>query len=75
MFSLEILSRFAGQSVTGYGSHSTASIPALAVTAYAKAEDRVRVLAGGYQVHLSKPVEPAEFLPVVANLAGLGELS
>jgi PAS domain S-box-containing protein len=45
-------------------------IPALALTAYAKTEDRVRALAGGYQVHLSKPVEPAEFLLVVANLAG-----
>ena len=49
---------------------NTPRIPALALTAYAKAEDRVRALAGGYQVHLSKPVEPAEFLLVVANLAG-----
>ena len=47
--------------------------PALALTAYAKAEDRVRALAGGYQVHLSKPVEPTEFLLVVANLAGSGK--
>jgi len=53
----------------------TARIPALALTAYAKAEDRVRALAGGYQVHLSKPVEPAEFLLVVANLAGRGQSS
>lgn len=51
------------------GDH-TARIPALALTAYAKAEDRVRALTGGYQVHLSKPVEPAEFILVVANLAG-----
>jgi len=49
---------------------NTARIPALALTAYAKAEDRVRALASGYQVHLSKPVEPAEFILVVANLAG-----
>jgi PAS domain S-box-containing protein len=48
------------------------AIPALALTAYAKAEDRVRALADGYQVHLSKPVEPAEFVLVVANLAGRG---
>jgi len=47
-----------------------ARVPALALTAYAKAEDRVRALAGGYQVHLAKPVEPAEFVLVVANLAG-----
>ena len=51
-------------------SGDTARIPALALTAHAKAEDRVRALAGGYQVHLSKPVEPAEFVLVVANLAG-----
>jgi PAS domain S-box-containing protein len=44
--------------------------PALALTAYAKAEDRLRTLAEGYQVHLAKPVEPAEFVLVVANLAG-----
>ena len=50
----------------------TVRIPALALTAYAKAEDRVRALAGGYQVHLAKPVEPAEFVLVVANLAGRG---
>jgi PAS domain S-box-containing protein len=49
---------------------NAARVPALALTAYAKAEDRVRALAGGYQVHLAKPVEPAEFLLVVANLAG-----
>jgi len=53
----------------------TASIPALALTAYAKAEDRVRALAGGYQLHLSKPVEPAEFVVVVANPAGRGQSS
>lgn len=53
----------------------TARIPALALTAYAKAEDRVRALASGYQVHLSKPVEPAEFVLVVANLAGRDRVS
>lgn len=47
-----------------------ARIPALALTAYDKAEDRVRVLTGGYPGHLSKPVEPAEFVLVAANLAG-----
>ena len=53
----------------------TASIPALALTAYAKAEDRVRALAGVYQVHFAKPVEPAEFVLVVANLADRGQSS
>jgi len=52
-----------------------ATIPALALTAYAKPEDRVRALAVGYQVHLAKPVEPAEFALVVANLVGRGRAS
>jgi len=47
-------------------------LPALALTAYAKAEDRVRALAAGYHVHLSKPVDPEEFALVVASLLGRG---
>jgi len=43
--------------------------PALALTAYARAEDRVRALSAGYQVHLSKPVDRAELAAVVARLA------
>lgn len=44
------------------------SIPAVALTAYAGVEDRMRVLSAGYQMHLPKPVEPAELTTVVANL-------
>ena len=44
------------------------AIPALALTAHAEAEDRVRALSGGYQVHHAKLLEPAEFVLVVANL-------
>jgi len=43
--------------------------PALALTAYARTEDRVRALSSGYQVHLSKPVDRAELAAVVARLA------
>jgi PAS domain S-box-containing protein len=43
--------------------------PALALTAYARTEDRVRALSAGYQVHLSKPVDRAELAAVVARLA------
>ena len=42
--------------------------PALALTAYARTEDRVRALSEGYQVHLAKPVDRAELAAVVANL-------
>lgn len=44
--------------------------PAAALTAYARVEDRLRVLRSGFQIHLPKPVEPAELVTVVANLAG-----
>lgn len=46
------------------------SIPAVALTAYTRAEDRMRALASGFQMHVSKPVEPEELLTVVASLIG-----
>jgi CheY-like chemotaxis protein len=45
-------------------------IPAVALTAYASAEDRIRVLASGYQTHVSKPVDPGELIATVASLTG-----
>jgi signal transduction histidine kinase len=47
-------------------------IPAAALTAYARAEDRVRALASGFQRHLPKPVDPADLIGMVASLAGRG---
>ncbi len=44
-------------------------IPALALTAYASAEDRERAMAAGYQRHLAKPVDPSDLVDVVAELA------
>lgn len=44
-------------------------IPAIAITAYAKEEDKQRALAAGYQRHLSKPVELGELIGAVAELA------
>jgi PAS domain S-box-containing protein len=43
--------------------------PALALTAYARTEDRVRALSSGYQVHLAKPVDRVELAAAVASLA------
>ncbi|MBD1839089.1 response regulator [Coleofasciculus sp. FACHB-501] len=43
-------------------------IPAIALTAYTTEEDRLQTLAAGYQRHLSKPVETAQLVAVVANL-------
>ena len=45
-------------------------IPAVALTAYARAEDRLRVLRSGYQMHVSKPVEVPELVTIIANLVG-----
>ncbi|HZN11558.1 MAG TPA: response regulator, partial [Blastocatellia bacterium] len=46
------------------------SVPAVALTAYAGAEDRVRALAAGFQAHAPKPIEPAEIVALVASLTG-----
>jgi CheY-like chemotaxis protein len=46
-----------------------ARIPAVALTAYAQAEDCRQALSAGYQVHVPKPVEPAELIAVIADLA------
>jgi hypothetical protein len=46
-------------------------IPAAALTAYVKKEDRKRVLAAGYQMHVPKPIEPAELIMTVADLSRL----
>ena len=43
--------------------------PAIALTAYARVEDRIKALKAGYQAHLPKPVEPVELAAVVASLA------
>ncbi|RIK98800.1 MAG: hybrid sensor histidine kinase/response regulator [Proteobacteria bacterium] len=46
-------------------------VPALALTAYARSDDRVRTLAAGFQLHLAKPVEPSELGAAVARLASV----
>ncbi|MCA1612918.1 MAG: response regulator [Acidobacteria bacterium] len=48
------------------------SIPAIALTAHARASDRLRALSAGYQLHMPKPVEPAELVMAIANLTGRG---
>src|SRR5262249_18737123 len=50
----------------------TSPIPAIAVTAYARAEDRQRSLLAGYQMHLSKPIEARELVAGIASLLHLG---
>jgi hypothetical protein len=45
-------------------------IPALALTAFARAEDRKRSLVAGYQAHLAKPFDVGELILVIAGLVG-----
>jgi PAS domain S-box-containing protein len=45
-------------------------IPALALTAFARAEDRKRSLAAGYQAHLAKPFDVGELILIIAGLVG-----
>jgi PAS domain S-box-containing protein len=49
----------------------TAPLPAVAITAYARTEDRQRSLLAGYQAHLSKPIEARELIATVAGLLQL----
>jgi signal transduction histidine kinase/CheY-like chemotaxis protein len=43
--------------------------PAIALTAFARSEDRTRAMLAGYQVHVSKPIEPRELVATVMSLA------
>ena len=44
------------------------TVPAVAITAYASANDRLTALSAGYQAHVAKPFEPREIATLVAQL-------
>jgi PAS domain S-box-containing protein len=48
----------------------SARLPAIALTAMARSRDRLLALAAGYQMHIPKPVDPAELLLVISSLVG-----
>jgi PAS domain S-box-containing protein len=52
-------------------SGQTKRLPAVALTAYARDEDRALAIDAGYDERLTKPIEPTQFLAVLAQLAGL----
>jgi hypothetical protein len=52
------------------GESRTDRIPALALTAFARAEDRKRSLVAGYQAHLAKPFDIGELILLIADLGG-----
>jgi PAS domain S-box-containing protein len=45
------------------------NVPAAALTAFARSEDRTKALRSGFQMHLSKPVDPSELVASIATLA------
>ena len=55
-----------------WGRTAGGDIPAVALTAYARPEDRTKALRAGFQMHAVKPIEPRELFAVVASLAGRG---
>jgi signal transduction histidine kinase/ActR/RegA family two-component response regulator len=52
--------------------HLGGDTPAVALTAYARVEDRVRILQAGFQMHVTKPVDPAELVTVVWTVSRAG---
>ncbi len=58
------------QDVRKLGADRGGRTPAIALTAFARSEDRTRAMFAGYQVHLAKPVEPHELLVTVGSLVG-----
>jgi len=48
---------------------SIQNIPAAALTAFARSEDRTKALRSGFEMHLAKPVDPGELVASVATLA------
>jgi CheY-like chemotaxis protein len=56
------------RSIRTLGDPQKSEISAVALTAYARLEDRTEAIRAGFQNHLPKPVEPAELLAVVRSL-------
>jgi CheY-like chemotaxis protein len=58
------------QLVRALGPAKGGTVPAIALTAFARAEDRTKALRAGFAVHVSKPVEPSELIATVASVVG-----
>jgi CheY-like chemotaxis protein len=54
--------------IRGLPASAGGNVPALALTAYARAEDRERALRSGFQRHLAKPVDPDALLAAIASV-------
>jgi CheY-like chemotaxis protein len=56
--------------VRALGPERGGKVPAIALTAFARTEDRTRALRAGFLVHLAKPVDPSELVATVASVTG-----
>ena len=56
--------------IRALGESRGGKVPAIALTAFARSEDRTRALRSGFLVHVAKPVEPSELIASVASVAG-----
>ncbi len=56
--------------VRALGALRGGKVPAIALTAFARSEDRTRALRAGFAVHMAKPVDPSELVATVASVAG-----
>jgi PAS domain S-box-containing protein len=56
--------------IRALGREEGGAIPAIALTAFGRARDRIKALSAGFQTHIPKPVEPEELMMVIAGLTG-----
>jgi CheY-like chemotaxis protein len=53
--------------VRALGADAGGYVPAIALTGYARSEDRIRAMLAGFHQHVAKPVEPTELVTLVAT--------
>jgi PAS domain S-box-containing protein len=61
--------------VRSLGAAGGGDIPAIALTAYARSEDRIKAVTAGFQMHVAKPVETIELITMIAGVRGLSIIS
>jgi CheY-like chemotaxis protein len=57
------------EQVRGHHNPLVRRVAAAALTAYARSDDRVKALRAGFQIHLAKPIDPAELVTAIGALA------
>jgi PAS domain S-box-containing protein len=61
--------------VRAHSDPKVSQVPAAALTAFTRSDDRARALQGGFDVHLAKPIDPEALMGVVAQLRARGRLA